>query len=77
MTAVLAASRIRRAIWSRWGGTTPCRHVLRTPPPFAAAFGHRHLTGKLEVVADDACRKFHVDYAAVRLICTFAGSGTE
>ena len=32
---------------------------------------------RLEVITNDACRKFHVDNVTVRLICTYAGPGTE
>lgn len=32
---------------------------------------------RLEHVADDACRLFHVDAVRLRLLCTYAGAGTE
>ena len=32
---------------------------------------------RLEVVSDDACRRFHVDRNRLRLICTYRGPGTE
>ena len=32
---------------------------------------------RLEVVETDACRRFHADYVSVRLICTYAGTGTQ
>jgi Protein of unknown function (DUF1826) len=32
---------------------------------------------RLEHVTDDACRKFHVDAVGLRLLCTYAGPGTE
>jgi len=32
---------------------------------------------RLEPVFDDACSKFHVDNVVARLICTYAGPGTE
>jgi hypothetical protein len=32
---------------------------------------------RLEVVNDDACRRFHVDRTRLRLICTYRGPGTE
>lgn len=31
----------------------------------------------LKIVADDACRKFHTDGYHLRLLCTYAGKGTE
>ena len=32
---------------------------------------------RLDVVDDDACRRFHQDNVAARLICTYRGRGTE
>jgi Protein of unknown function (DUF1826) len=32
---------------------------------------------RLEHVVDDSCRKFHVDAVGLRLLCTYAGPGTE
>ncbi|WP_165323155.1 DUF1826 domain-containing protein [Rhizorhabdus phycosphaerae] len=32
---------------------------------------------RLEVIATDACRKFHMDYVPARLLTTFCGRGTE
>lgn len=32
---------------------------------------------RLEHVVDDSCRKFHVDAVGLRLLCTYAGAGTE
>lgn len=32
---------------------------------------------RLEHVIDDSCRKFHVDAVGLRLLCTYAGPGTE
>lgn len=32
---------------------------------------------RLEVVRDDACRKFHKDWVRARMICTYVGPGTE
>lgn len=36
-----------------------------------------HVDVSLAVVADDACRKFHVDRRHARMICTYAGPGTQ
>ncbi len=44
---------------------------------FSAAVGRRHLVGQLTVVTYDACCKFHTDHVTVRLLCTYAGPGTE
>lgn len=32
---------------------------------------------RMEIVSDDACRKFHQDTVSARLICTYSGPGTE
>lgn len=32
---------------------------------------------RLEHMIDDSCRKFHVDAVGLRLLCTYAGPGTE
>ncbi len=35
------------------------------------------ITLRMEIVTGDACRKWHADYVAARLITTYAGSGTQ
>lgn len=32
---------------------------------------------RFERIDDDGCRRFHADHVAVRLLCTYAGPGTE
>ncbi len=32
---------------------------------------------RFEHVVDDSCRKFHIDAVGLRLLCTYAGAGTE
>lgn len=32
---------------------------------------------ELSIVAHDKCRKYHADYVGLRLLCTYAGPGTE
>lgn len=44
---------------------------------FGAALGRRHLHVQLAVLAHDGCRKFHTDNVTVRLLCTYAGPGTQ
>jgi len=46
-------------------------HVLFT------ATSPGHVEASLATVHDDACRKFHVDRRSARLLCTYAGPGTE
>jgi hypothetical protein len=44
---------------------------------FADMTGTTQLGLKLEVVRDNACRKLHHDYVALRLVCTYRGPGTQ
>ncbi|MEN2748054.1 DUF1826 domain-containing protein [Sphingomonas sp. T9W2] len=44
---------------------------------FAALLALDRVAIRLEVIETDACRRFHADYVAVRLICTYAGPGTQ
>ena len=37
----------------------------------------RFLRLRLDVIAHDACRKFHIDAITARLICTYRGTGTQ
>ena len=42
-----------------------------------AVIGSRPLWLRLDRIADDGCRRFHVDYVQVRMLCTLVGPGTE
>lgn len=44
---------------------------------FAELMCVEHLLLRLDVVATNACRKFHTDAVAARLICTYRGTGTQ
>jgi hypothetical protein len=44
---------------------------------FAILTGESAVRLRLEHVADDACRRHHVDSVRLRLLCTYAGAGTE
>lgn len=44
---------------------------------FAKIMDMESLELRLEHVATNACRKFHADYVSARLICTYAGPGTQ
>ncbi len=44
---------------------------------FATVMGARYLRLRLDVVNTDACRKFHIDAATARLVCTYRGTGTQ
>jgi hypothetical protein len=43
----------------------------------AALAGAGRVRMRFEHVINDACRKFHVDAVGLRLLCTYAGPGTE
>jgi len=44
---------------------------------FANIAGIADVRIRLQLVKDDACRKFHVDAVGLRMLCTYAGPGTE
>jgi hypothetical protein len=44
---------------------------------FAGLAGEAEIRLRLEHVDDDACRCHHVDSVGLRLLCTYAGPGTE
>jgi len=44
---------------------------------FCSALDARMCSARLEVVTRDACRRFHHDFVSLRLLCTYAGPGTE
>jgi hypothetical protein len=44
---------------------------------YAALVGCKRVKASLEVVETDSCRKFHADLVGVRLLCTYAGPGTQ
>ena len=44
---------------------------------FATVAGTRTVRLRLEHINDDACRLFHVDAVRLRLLCTYAGPGTQ
>ena len=44
---------------------------------FGRVLGHPRLRVGLAVVRSDSCRKLHTDYVTLRMLCTYAGPGTE
>ena len=44
---------------------------------FAAISGAPYLRLRLDVIASNACAKFHIDAITARLICSYRGSGTQ
>jgi hypothetical protein len=44
---------------------------------FAAIAGVTRVHARLEALTDDGCPVFHADHVGLRLLCTYAGPGTE
>ena len=44
---------------------------------FSKTMGTSDLLLRVELIEDNACRKFHIDNVSARLICTYMGPGTE
>ena len=44
---------------------------------FGNALGRVHLHAQLVVMTHDGCRKLHADNVTMRLLCTYAGPGTQ
>lgn len=53
------------------------RDVERLARVYGTIVGRRRIKTRLEIVVNDACRKFHADYVGVRLLCTYFGPGTD
>lgn len=51
--------------------------IARLAELFATLMGRDRLRMRLEVIATDACRKFHMDYVAARLLMPLSGAGTQ
>ncbi len=49
-------------------------HMAET---FAALMSANFLRLRLDVVTNNACRKFHIDAVTARLVCTYRGQGTQ
>lgn len=51
--------------------------VTRLAALFSRLTGSASFQASLATVQTNKCRKFHTDYKALRLVCTYAGPGTE
>ncbi|MEM1401547.1 MAG: DUF1826 domain-containing protein [Pseudomonadota bacterium] len=65
-------------------GTPDCRErtsliddIADLASTFASLMQARYLQVRLDVLATNACRKFHIDRVTARLICTYRGTGTQ
>ena len=54
-----------------------CDDIERLAVIFSTITGELRLRVRLETVRDDGCSKFHVDTLKLRLLCTYAGPGTQ
>ncbi|MBL8678170.1 MAG: DUF1826 domain-containing protein [Myxococcales bacterium] len=51
--------------------------TLRWARAFATLLEQRHVKVTLASVWSDSCRKFHADFVALRMLCTYVGDGTD
>lgn len=56
---------------------TLARDIVELGAWFAAFHGGEKIRARLDTVADDGCALFHVDTLALRMVCTYAGPGTQ
>lgn len=54
-----------------------CGDIAALADIFGRVTGCDHLRLRLDVVRDEACRRFHLDNVPLRLLCTYRGRGTE
>jgi hypothetical protein len=67
-------------MWSQFLPSTSrplLRDVLRLANLFAEVTSLQQVRLRLEHMTDNACRCFHVDNVGLRMLCTYAGPGTE
>lgn len=75
-------SYLERLCAARGGAGNPCGKMLASDAGFLATVFARVLkadrvTVRLDILRDDACRRFHLDNVPARLLCTYRGPGTE
>jgi hypothetical protein len=51
--------------------------IRRLAGTFGTLLGRRHVHAQLYTKRSDGCRKFHADNVTLRLLCTYAGPGTD
>ena len=51
--------------------------ILMLASRYCEAVGVDEIEIRLEIINNDACRKFHADYVTARLITTYSGQGTQ
>lgn len=53
------------------------RDIAQLADRFAGLMSTDYLRLRMDVIANNACHKFHKDTVSARLICTYRGSGTQ
>jgi len=51
--------------------------LRRLIPTFAAITGDDEVVVRLHTIRDGMCEKLHADYVTLRMLCTYAGPGTQ
>lgn len=60
-----------------WEGAALAADIVALAGHFADVMACPAVDLRLEVVADNACHKFHADYVPARLVTTYVGPGTD
>ncbi|WP_294240333.1 DUF1826 domain-containing protein [uncultured Sphingomonas sp.] len=77
------AQAVEAQLAMRLGGAGPdwhdvlARDVGRLAALFATLSGEDRVEVRLERITGNGCWKFHADYVALRLICTYSGQATQ
>ena len=53
------------------------KDIVRLADMFSGLMSATFLRLRLDVVTTNACRRFHIDAIAARLVCTYRGTGTQ
>jgi hypothetical protein len=75
--APLLAAIVEVGFGPSWLASWFAEDVSRQAALFVEIAGVETVSLRLDVLADDACRKFHVDEVRLRLLTTYRGPGTE
>ncbi|WP_024879897.1 DUF1826 domain-containing protein [Methylosinus sp. LW3] len=65
------------ALGPKWLAEWLANDVIRLARLYREATRAGELRVRLETIADDACRLFHVDFVRFRLVTTYRGPGTQ
>jgi hypothetical protein len=65
------------ALGPKWLAEWLAKDVIRLARLYREATRAGELRVRLETIADDACRLFHVDFVRFRLVTTYRGPGTQ